>query len=198
MTSLIAIRNLAKSKGVKKYYNMKKQELINAMKLRKTPFNVLQYNVQLDPTIFINNGAAKRASIIPSAIKKINNGNIDVIVLCEAFEDTATKKLTNGLRRLGWKHKTEVLPSRFGKFKNGGVMIVSKWPIVETKFHIYDSSKGADGLVAKGVVYSKIKKRGKIFHVFGTHLQAWDDAEAKKIRTKQIRELQKFAKQQKI
>ncbi len=63
MTSLIAIRNLAKSKGVKKYYNMKKQELINAMKLRKTPFNVLQYNVQLDPTIFINNGAAKRASM---------------------------------------------------------------------------------------------------------------------------------------
>jgi len=198
MTSLIAIRNLAKSKGVKKYYNMKKQELINAMKLRKIPFNVLQYNVQLDPTIFINNGAAKRASIIPRAVKKINNGNIDTIVLCEAFEDTATKKLTNGLKSLGWKHKTKVLPSRFGKFKNGGVMIVSKWPIEETKFHIYDSSKGADGLVAKGIVYSKIKKRGKIFHVFGTHLQAWNDAGAKKIRTKQIRELQKFAKQQKI
>ena len=69
MTSLIAIRNLAKSKGVKKYYNMKKQELIDAMKLRKTSFNVLQYNVQLDPTIFINNGAAKRASIIPGVLK---------------------------------------------------------------------------------------------------------------------------------
>ena len=197
MISLIAIRNLAKSKGVKKYYNMKKQELIDAMKLRKTSFNVLQYNVQLDPTIFINNGAAKRASIIPGVLKKVNKGNIDVIVLCEAFEDTITKKLTNGLKKQGWKHKTEVLPARFGKFKNGGVMIASKWPIVETKFHVYESSKGADGLVAKGVVYSKIKKRGKIFHVFGTHLQAWDEPSAKKIRTKQIRELQKFTKQQK-
>ena len=33
---------------------MKKQELIDTMKLRKTSFNVLQYNVQLDPTIFKN------------------------------------------------------------------------------------------------------------------------------------------------
>lgn len=59
---------------------------------------------------------------------------------------------------------------------NGGVIIVSKWPIIHEAQHIYRSAcHYSDCLAAKGVKYARVLKTigdtSKIFNVFATHMQ---------------------------
>lgn len=59
---------------------------------------------------------------------------------------------------------------------NGGVIIVSKWPIIHEAQHIYrNACHYSDCLAAKGVKYARVLKRvgttSKIFNVFATHMQ---------------------------
>ena len=160
-------------------------------------FNILQYNIQLDFTIYISEGGDIRSERIPIESSKINNGDIDVITICEAFQKEYREKLWDGFFKLGWKHQTHVLKSSFFK-PNGGVTIVSKWPIIKTDQHIYKAGIGTDKLVSKGCMYAKINKNGKMFNVFSTHLQAWNDKTHQHIRVLQLKEMKMFIESQKI
>lgn len=54
----------------------------------------------------------------------------------------------------------------------GGLMIMSKYPIVETQEITFDKGSHSDAFVTKGVLYAKIKVDASYIHVFNTHLQA--------------------------
>lgn len=83
-----------------------------------------------------------------------------------------------------------------GGVMDGGVIIVSKYPIETAKEIIYEPSGGGDRNAKKGAVYAKINKEGKLYHIFGTHPQA--DEEYHKERLNQLRVLKKFIDTQKI
>jgi len=51
-------------------------------------------------------------------------------------------------------------------------MIISKYPIVDTKEMIFDAGSHSDRFVTKGVLYAKVKVGSSYIHVFNTHLQA--------------------------
>jgi len=86
---------------------------------------------------------------------------------------------------------------------DGGVVILSKYPIIAKDALIYDHGVASDVLAAKGALYAKIKlKEGCCFHLFATHLQAtYYDPKSLKvsstfeaIRVSQLLELQEFIK----
>lgn len=76
--------------------------------------------------------------------------------------------------------------------QDSGLIILSKYPIIECSAMTYSSSSGSDRLANKGVVYARIQvspSEGDYMHVFNTHIQAHDYAET---RLAQISELMDF------
>jgi len=53
---------------------------------------------------------------------------------------------------------------------NGGVIIVSKYPIVDAREYIFANNNHGDKQAKKGLVYAKVNKEGKMYHILGTHL----------------------------
>lgn len=56
-----------------------------------------------------------------------------------------------------------------GFIGNGGVVVVSKWPIKETREWIFKETSDTDKYVKKGAVYAKIDKMGKIYNIIVSH-----------------------------
>jgi endonuclease/exonuclease/phosphatase family metal-dependent hydrolase len=83
--------------------------------------------------------------------------------------------------------------------EDGGLVILSKLPIILASALVYKEESGADALANKGALYARVdmevppKKRCYI-HVFNTHTQAQNDKNAKNVRIKQFEELAKFIK----
>lgn len=182
----------------------KKSQILQVPQPSEISFNVMQYNIQFDPTAYLQEGALERSRVISTAISRWNGvGNIDVITFCEGFVNKARETLIYGLKQFGWKYSTQVVNAPLIiPPTNGGVFIVSKWPIIKETQMVFKNSSGSDALAAKGVMYARIQKPtikgNKIFNVFATHLQAWDTQEGKKIRIQQIAELAAFVNNQKI
>jgi endonuclease/exonuclease/phosphatase family metal-dependent hydrolase len=56
--------------------------------------------------------------------------------------------------------------------EDGGVAILSRWPILERRQHVYGSRCGIDALSRKGFVYAQIDIEGAVVHIIGTHMQS--------------------------
>jgi len=77
--------------------------------------------------------------------------------------------------------------------QDGGLVILSRYPIVTASAFVYSSFTGADQLASKGALYARIALEEigvPYIHVFVTHTQAGKENE--KIRKKQLEELKKF------
>jgi len=81
----------------------------------------------------------------------------------------------------------------------GGLMIISKYPIVATKEIVYEKGTHSDRFVNKGALYAKVQVKGSYIHVFNTHLQASYGFEFDPInnpysglRSRQLRQLTTF------
>jgi len=57
---------------------------------------------------------------------------------------------------------------KLGNIGNGGVIIVSKWPIKEVREWIFEKGSFTE-YVKKGALYAKIDKEGKIYNIIATH-----------------------------
>ncbi|EMP81863.1 sphingomyelin phosphodiesterase [Leptospira santarosai str. CBC1531] len=109
--------------------------------------------------------------------------NQDVIVF-ESLSDPNTRKiLLDGIRsqypyqtdavgrtRSGWNATLGTY--RQSTSADGGVVIVSQWPIEEKVQYIFNNPGcGPDSSYNKGFTYVRINKNGKKFHVIGTQVQ---------------------------
>jgi len=120
---------------------------------------------------------AKRWIGIPEVV----SGN-DVVVFTEAFKSKYRALLMEALRD-EYPYMTEVLDGG-GSLINGGVFVVSKWPfggLEKTSEGLYvadqhvfsgDECSGEDCFAAKGIQYAPIRKNGRTYHLFATHLQS--------------------------
>lgn len=144
---------------------------------------VMSWNVFLRPGI-LSDGQMDRVSDIGRYL--VYNGG-DVIVLQEVFHKRARKRLLQKIDGC-YEYHTSVGPKSFFGVSSG-VMIFSKYPIIEEKFVSYSKSKGADGLAKKGVVLAKIRFGKQDVHIVGTHLQAGASSAEKSVRKSQLTEL---------
>lgn len=151
---------------------------------------VLAYNIYMRPRALFKNGQPHRAKLLPSYVR-----GFDVIVFSEAFDGTTWNRLRAGLRGAGYRYFTNVvgrtrLPK---KTTNGGVVIASRHRIeVSRGFAFGSTCKGTDCMADKGVMYARIRKGGRPYHIFGTHTQAWPESENAKVRARQFKYIRKL------
>ncbi|XP_069018651.1 sphingomyelin phosphodiesterase 3 [Embiotoca jacksoni] len=110
--------------------------------------------------------------------------NLDFLALQEVFDHGATTRLRRQLHRYfpyvlsdvgryGWKGCC----SRF-KFLNSGLMLASRYPILDARFECYPNGRGEDALAAKGVLFAKVhvgtshQEQRVVGYVTCTHLHA--------------------------
>lgn len=166
---------------------------------------VLSYNTFLfNKLIYPNWGQDHRSEAIPDA--DFFQGH-DVVVLQEAFENSASDTLQEKAAAQ-YPHQTPVLgrskdgwDATGGSWsdiapEDGGVTILSKWPVLRKEQFVYDHGCGADYLSNKGFVYAVLDVNGTNVHVVGTHVQAGDSAcgegEPQSIRSEQFRAIDSF------
>jgi endonuclease/exonuclease/phosphatase family metal-dependent hydrolase len=136
--------------------------------MKSCELDVLAYNVWLRPGVF--DGQWPRARHLADAL----TGH-DVLVLSEVFRRSVTEFLLTKLAE-HYPYQTRIVgddPAHGPLQINGGVIIVSRYPIVSEDHQTFgDLSRGPDAWSAKGVAYACIDKLGQRYHVFGSHTQS--------------------------
>ncbi|MFD5731957.1 sphingomyelin phosphodiesterase [Streptomyces sioyaensis] len=166
---------------------------------------VLSYNTFLmSKTLYPNWGQDHRAQAIAAA--DFFQGN-DVVVLQETFDNSASDALKSraaaqyphqtpvvGRSRSGWDATGGAYSATTPE--DGGVTLLSKWPIVHKEQYIYKDACGSDYFSNKGFVYAVLDVNGTKVHVVGTHTQSTDSGckagEAAADRAKQLKEVDAF------
>ena len=168
-------------------------------------FKLLAHNVFFLPsTLKPGWGQETRARLIAQA--DYMKGQ-DAVILNELFGNPAAAILLDGLKH-EYPHQTPVLgrsrsgwDATLGAYaettpEDGGVAIVSRWPIVERIQYVYAQGCGADYLSNKGFVYVRLDHNGQPLHVIGTHAQAADtgcpDGKGTAVRASQFDEMRTF------
>lgn len=144
---------------------------------------IAAYNVfMLSRALYPNWGQVKRADLI--AQQGVLAGQ-DVVILNEIFDNTAGDRLESNLKsqypyqtpvvgrsRSGWD-ATEGAYSSFTP-EDGGVAVLSRWPVERKVQFVYPDGCGADAMSNKGFAYVRLRSPGGAVHVIGTHMQSED------------------------
>ncbi|MGW1197871.1 sphingomyelin phosphodiesterase [Streptomyces sp. NPDC002536] len=172
---------------------------------------VLTYNTFLMSTnLYPNWGQEHRAEEIAAA--GFFRGN-DVVVLQEAFDNGASDTLKSRAAEQ-YPYQTPVVgrgkdgwDATGGNYstttpEDGGVAVLSKWPIVRKEQVVYNDACGSDWWSNKGFAYVVLNVNGTKVHVVGTHTQSTDNGcktgEPAALRAKQFRQIGAFLDAKKI
>ncbi|KAF9537132.1 hypothetical protein EC957_008790 [Mortierella hygrophila] len=150
---------------------------------KNATLSILTNNVYfLSTNLYPNWGQVTRAGLISNSdyIK-----NHDVLVLQECFDLTACDAIRSGLASQYPYQTPTVGHSKSGwdstsgsyyaaSVENGGVTILSKWPIKQKHQFVYKNGCGADWFSNKGFAYVILDYKETNIHVFGTHMQSDD------------------------
>ncbi|MER5461372.1 sphingomyelin phosphodiesterase [Streptomyces sp. NPDC002668] len=166
---------------------------------------VLTYNTFLfSKTLYPNWGQDHRAAAIPAMT--FFQGK-DVVVVQEAFDNSSSDALKQkaaaqyayqtpvmGRSRDGWDATGGSYSSATPE--DGGVAVLSKWPVVRKEQYVYKDACGADWWSNKGFVYVVLNVNGAKVHVIGTHAQSTDPGcgagEAAQMRSRQFKAIDVF------
>ncbi|MED7952618.1 sphingomyelin phosphodiesterase [Streptomyces sp. BE20] len=166
---------------------------------------VLTYNVFLmSKNLYPNWGQDHRAKAIPAA--GFFQGQ-DVVVLQEAFDNAASDQLIAqasaaypyhtpvvGRSTSGWDATSGSYSSSTPE--DGGVTLLSKWPVLRKEQYVFKDACGADWWSNKGFVYAVLDVNGLRTHVIGTHLQSTDTGcsagEPAAVRAAQLKTMKAF------
>ncbi|MEV0598561.1 sphingomyelin phosphodiesterase [Streptomyces sp. NPDC050315] len=166
---------------------------------------VLTYNAFLfSKTLYPNWGQDHRAKEIPAA--NFFRGQ-DVVVLQEAFDNSSSDALKANAAA-EYPYQTPVMgrgkdgwDATGGAYsaltpEDGGVTVLSKWPVLRKEQYVYKEACGSDYYSNKGFVYAVLDVNGTKVHVVGTHTQSTDPGcaagEAAATRAKQFKEMDAF------
>lgn len=166
---------------------------------------VLTYNVFLfSRALYPNWGQDHRAQAIPAAPSFQGN---DVVVVQEAFDNTASDALLKNAAS-SYPYRTPVVgrgtsgwDATGGAYsptapEDGGVALLSRWPVLRKEQYVYRDACGADRYSNKGFVYAVLDVGGARVHVVGTHAQSTDPGcsagEAARVRARQFRAVDAF------
>ncbi|MFJ6657224.1 sphingomyelin phosphodiesterase [Streptomyces sp. NPDC091377] len=166
---------------------------------------VLSYNAFLmSRSLYPNWGQEHRAAEIAKA--PFVRG-LDVVVLQEMFDNSSSDALKGALADR-YPHQTPVVgrtksgwDATGGAYsavtpEDGGVTVLSKWPILRKEQWVYKDACGSDWWSNKGFAYVVLNVDGRKVHVVGTHAQSTDPGcgagEAAATRSRQFKALDAF------
>ncbi|XP_053175333.1 sphingomyelin phosphodiesterase 3 [Scomber japonicus] len=110
--------------------------------------------------------------------------NLDFLALQEVFDHGSTTRLRRQLHRYfpyvlsdvgryGWKGCCSMF-----KFLNSGLMLASRYPILDARYECYPNGRGEDALAAKGALFAKVhvgtshQEQRVVGYLTCTHLHA--------------------------
>ncbi|TWS25068.1 hypothetical protein FK268_07530 [Tsukamurella sputi] len=145
---------------------------------------------------------------VRASIDQLAASGADVLLLSEV-NGTAGRAILDGLKEQGYTYQTprlgESCAGVYGACSdalwsvNGGVAVVSKYPIAQSEQYVYTNYAplAPDMFANKGAVMARIEKDGQQFWVVAMHTQADDTindraSRTHEIRMKQAAELRRF------
>ena len=163
--------------------------------VNKNEVKILHLDVHWLPNImrmFKSDFAAERARALLTQVDKY-----DVVCLNEAFSyiGSPVASFIKEMRNRGFVYISRLPPARLFSMEvcDGGVIILSKLPIINHEFVIFDLNVGIDMVVGKGAVYARIQTGpGTHFHLYATNLQmnySDSQAECTAVKFAQLREM---------
>lgn len=139
---------------------------------------VLSYNVFALPVIASDIGT--RLAEMPDYLH-----GYDAILLQEMFSSDSPQLLRN--LSAEYPYQTEILKNKNGiNIHNGGVAIVSRYPIAQAGYVVYPNCTGSDCFADKGFVYAEVIKDNQAYHLVATHAASFDTNAARNIRQQQF------------
>lgn len=150
---------------------------------RSNAISVGTYNLWMIPAV--SSDITERANLMEHSLS-----GYDVLALQEAFASDRDA-LFDSLSR-EYPYKTDVVGGDSMAMYDGGVVTLSRYPILETDAIIFNHCSGTDCHADKGIVYTKIDKNGQIYNIFNTHLASFSTPEAKRLRRLQLGLLRTF------
>lgn len=152
---------------------------------------VLSYNVYALPLIASDINA--RLAEIPDYLK-----GYDAILFQEAFSGSSPDML----RALAseYPYQTEILRKPLSGINvyNGGVAIVSRYPITQADYFVYPDCTGTDCFADKGFVYAEMLKAGEAYHLMATHAASFDTDAARQLRQVQFTQMRQFIESRQV
>lgn len=145
---------------------------------KKDEIKLLQYNIQMIPKVALmlnehypSVGQDERCIDIIRAIE-----DYDIVCLQEAFAGICSEikdLLVSYATKAGFFYIVQDdEPGLFSSYlSDGGLMILSRFPIIARSYHPYSYSQDTDGLAMRGCLYARVNVEPKRnIHVFTTHM----------------------------
>jgi endonuclease/exonuclease/phosphatase family metal-dependent hydrolase len=144
-------------------------------------FNVLTYNIYMRPTSLFNDDQTVRSQYLIDKIR-----GFDAVIFVEMFDNAIRDQMLRDLA-VEYPFQSNVVDNPNNPIEDGGVLIVSKFPIEREEQLLWGNNCNADDCLAnKGIRYARINKLGRKYHVFGTHMDAFNDPDDVNMRLTQM------------
>jgi endonuclease/exonuclease/phosphatase family metal-dependent hydrolase len=143
---------------------------------RRREISVLTYNLFLRPPFVKNNADDFKNERLQEFLRVLDR--FDVVCLQEVFSlgNLRQRRLIRCAERLGfhWHVRSYRPPLLMAhKFIDGGLLILSRLPIVAKDCHVYRHGHQIDEWATKQVIYAKVRLTyDNYMHLFTTHMQA--------------------------
>lgn len=144
--------------------------------LPRKEIRLLTYNLFMRPPFVKTNASDFKEDRLREFVKRIHE--FDIVCCQELFSTLNSRKqrLIAYAKKAGFIYHAVCDPPSLlsGYVTDGGLLILSRFPIVEAEFCPYPYGVLSDAISFKGVLYAKIafSSEGKILHLFNTHTQA--------------------------
>ena len=167
----------------------------------RNSIRLLTYNFFCRPPPINSNDGDYKDARLNDFLEQLQN--FDIICFQELFttlNDRKHKMIREGAK-VGLRfYASPRVPSFFSKYlTDSGLLILSRYPILENEFYEYFINVSGDAPSNKGVLYAKIKINDNFLFLFNTHLQStyYDESQKKidctiQVRTTQTEELINF------
>lgn len=166
------------------YYTITPAKIDEQPEPDEDTLKMMTYNIWALPAIASH--IDDRFDIIPEYVK-----GYDVLALQEVFAGGRDEFLRELAKE--YPYQTKMLDKDGVNIYDGGVMIVSRYPIVNQAQYVFPDCTGTDCFADKGVNYAEIIKAGKAYHVFATHTASYDTDTARDYRQRQFKQMRAMA-----
>ncbi|WP_391091326.1 endonuclease/exonuclease/phosphatase family protein [Vibrio sp. NH-UV-68] len=166
------------------HYTITPQKNDETVEQDANTLKMMTYNIWALPAIALHIG--ERFDLIPDYVK-----GYDVLVLQEVFASGRAAFLRELAKE--YPYQTTMLDKDGFNIYDGGVMIVSRYPIVNQAQYVFPDCTGTDCFADKGVNYAEVIKGGVAYHVFATHTASYDTDTARDYRQRQFKQMRQLA-----